>query len=147
MIKWNCAIQFWFQNFGRVKGNLIQSFRWLRVVWRSEMCKETRRSIWGWTADPRGLCIPSASWKCEGNNNSISVKILFPVFQNRGAAHRVAAYKIWQSLGCYTLTLDYRCVSDIIIQMIYCDQVKDCVKTNWQDLDILTIRRQTHFDQ
>ena len=28
--------------------------------------------------------------------------------QNRGASHRIAAYKIFQSFGYYTLTMDYR---------------------------------------
>ena len=31
-----------------------------------------------------------------------------PSPQNRGASHRIAAYKIFQSLGYYTLTMDYR---------------------------------------
>ena len=147
MIKWNCPIQFWFQNFGKVKGNPIQSFRRLRVVWRSEMWKETRRPIWSWTTDQRGLCVPSASWKCQGNNNnSISMKILFPLFQNRGAAHRVAAYKIWQSLGCYTLTLDYRCVkynqkNKMHILSRQTDQSEDRRGTFWP------IRSQTQFDE
>jgi len=35
--------------------------------------------------------------------------------KNRGAAHRVAAYKIFQSLGCYTLTVDYRGYGDSIM--------------------------------
>ena len=35
--------------------------------------------------------------------------------KNRGAAHRVAAYKIFQSLGCYTLTVDYRGWGDSIM--------------------------------
>ena len=35
--------------------------------------------------------------------------------KNRGAAHRVAAYKKFQSLGCYTLTVDYRGYGDSIM--------------------------------
>ena len=35
--------------------------------------------------------------------------------RNRGAAHRVAAYKVWQSLGCYTLTVDYRGYGDSVM--------------------------------
>jgi len=35
--------------------------------------------------------------------------------KNRGAAHRLAAYKIFQSLGCYTLTVDYRGYGDSIM--------------------------------
>jgi len=35
--------------------------------------------------------------------------------KNRGAAHRIAAYKIFQSLGCYTLTMDYRGYGDSIM--------------------------------
>jgi hypothetical protein len=30
------------------------------------------------------------------------------ILQNRGAKHRLAAYRVWQSLGFYTLTIDYR---------------------------------------
>ena len=81
MIEWNCTIQCRFKHFWRVKGNWnhIKSVRWLRVVWRSRMCRGTRRPIWSWTTDPRGLCVPSASWKRQGNNNdSRSMKILFP---------------------------------------------------------------------
>ena len=140
-------IECWFQNFGRVKENPIQSARWLRVMRRSELCRKTRKPIWGRRADQRWLCVPPTSWKCEGNN-SISglVIILFPAsLQNRGAAHRVAAYKIWQSLGCHTLTLDYRWYA-------HNDQVKDCVRTNWlirgQDVDALTNQKPgyTPFD-
>jgi len=32
--------------------------------------------------------------------------------KNRGAAHRIAAYKIFQSVGCDTLTMDYRGYGD-----------------------------------
>lgn len=32
--------------------------------------------------------------------------------KNRGASHRIAAYKIFQSLGYYTLTMDYRGYGD-----------------------------------
>jgi len=35
--------------------------------------------------------------------------------KNRGAAHRIAAYKIFQSLGCFTLTMDYRGYGDSIM--------------------------------
>ena len=55
-------------------------------MWRSKVCKEIRRPIWGWRADQRWLCVPPASWKCQGNNsisviiydNSISCLILEP---------------------------------------------------------------------
>ena len=36
-------------------------------------------------------------------------------FQNRGATHRHVAYKKFQKLGCYTLTLDYRGYGDSIM--------------------------------
>ena len=35
--------------------------------------------------------------------------------QNRGAAHRLAAYRVWQSLSCHTLTLDYRGYGDSVM--------------------------------
>jgi len=35
--------------------------------------------------------------------------------KNRGAGHRIAAYKIFQSLGCHTLTLDYRGYGDSVM--------------------------------
>jgi len=35
--------------------------------------------------------------------------------KNRGASHRLAAYKIFQSLGYYTLTVDYRGYGDSIM--------------------------------
>ena len=36
-------------------------------------------------------------------------------FQNRGATHRHVAYKKFQKLGYYTLTLDYRGYGDSIM--------------------------------
>merc|ERR1719158_2245707 len=35
--------------------------------------------------------------------------------KNRGASHRIAAYKIFQSFGFYTLTMDYRGYGDSIM--------------------------------
>lgn len=37
--------------------------------------------------------------------------------KNRGASHRIAAYKIFQSLGFYTLTLDYRGYGDSVMSL------------------------------
>ena len=35
--------------------------------------------------------------------------------QNRGASHRLAEYKVWQRLGYYVLTIDYRGYGDTIM--------------------------------
>ena len=47
-------------------------------------------------------------------NCALTKEFLF-VFQNRGASHRIAAYKIFQSLGCHTLTMDYRGYGDSLM--------------------------------
>ena len=41
--------------------------------------------------------------------------LVVTIFQNRGASHRIAAYKIFQSVGCDTLTMDYRGYGDSVM--------------------------------
>ena len=43
---------------------------------------------------------------------SMQIRWLYFSEQNRGASHRLAEYKVWQRLGYYVLTIDYRGYGD-----------------------------------
>ena len=66
--------------------------------------------LWGLDVFPPGTLYSSYSTAMPRFFNlSLMLDWIFHCsVQNRGASHRIAAYKIFQSFGYYTLTMDYR---------------------------------------
>ena len=86
------------------------------------MVKEKEERVGGWFIKPLDAPNYCYNQQCSSDLfNTDSLSALDTVFlllhgnaKNRGAAHRIAAYKTFQKLGFHTLTIDYRGYGDSI---------------------------------
>jgi len=108
------------------------------IFFRSEDPRGEKDMMGGWFISPLGkqtqretLSRKDTSETCSASGDCSDGKVLLDVdklteedtvfillhgnAKNRGASHRIAAYKIFQSFGFYTLTMDYRGYGDSIM--------------------------------